>query len=144
METKEIQTELLQKFAECKALKKQLDNCYNNMTTICKNLLLELKKIPNWETMIKHCRDHYSRFPDEFFNWCQIEFNLNDNSIYFVKGYSDGEEYIVLTINLNETLEDQVNKANKDLLEQEQEKARIEKQKELEELKRLKEKYPNH
>ncbi len=61
--------------------------------------------------------------------------------MYFLKGYSGGEEYTVLTIKLNEPLEKQVKDAQERALTEKKEKEEESRKRELAELKRLKEKY---
>lgn len=71
-----------------------------------RELLNELRKIKGWECMIKECEYHYSKYPDEFFDWCSVT-HTND-AVQFVKGYSNGDEYEVLEINFRKSLKDQV------------------------------------
>lgn len=79
-----------------------------NMDKVSRELLNELREIPNWECMIEGCKGHYEEHPNEFFDWCEIEYYPSLHSIEFVKGYSGGDEITVLSIDLDKPLEEQV------------------------------------
>jgi len=140
MKTSELQNETSSLIKEHSKLYKLIDEKEEAITVKARELLNELRKLDNWEVMIDECKDHYERFPDEFFDWCHVEFEKN--KVYFVKNYSDDDDdYYVLTIDLSKPLEDQIKeKQEKIKKDEEKEKEKI-KAKELAELNRLKEKY---
>lgn len=104
-----------------------------------RELLCELQKIDGWECMILSCKEHYSKYPKNFFGWCSVEHT--DDSVQFVKGYSNSDEYVVLDINLNKPLEQQVHdklkevECNKKTIEEK------EREKDLVEFEKIKKKY---
>ena len=102
-------------------------------------LLYELQKIEGWECMIKSCKDHYHKFPEDFFEWCYT--THTDDAVQFIKSYIGGDEYEVLEISLRKSLKLQI-KERKETIENDTEKKESEiKRKELAELERLKKKY---
>lgn len=104
-------------------------------------LLSELRKIKGWENLIEDCRWHYELYPNQFFNWCNVDFS--QNTVNFVKEYNNGCVFDVLRIKLDISLEEQVKKA----VNKEEERIAKEendvRERELATLKRLKEKYEN-
>jgi hypothetical protein len=92
--------------------------------------------------MIENCQPHYEESTKkgyDFFDWCSVYWE--NDCVYFLKGYSSGEEYTVLTIKLNEPLEKQVKDAQERALAEKKEMEEENRKLELAELKRLKEKY---
>ena len=134
------QTQLLNLIERHKCLKNKIHDIKQEINNIGRDLLEELRKIDGWENMIEHCKEHYLECPDVFFGWCEVKHTTD--SIYFEKGYSnDDDEYKVLEINLVKPLEIQVQESiqnNQKLKQKEEDSIR---EKELAELKRLKEKY---
>lgn len=90
-----------------------IDNIRYDLTELVEKLahkLLEkLQKIDGWEAMIENCREHYKLYPERFFGKGDIMFG--EDTIYFIKRYLAGDEYIVLRINTNIPLEEQVKQA---------------------------------
>lgn len=106
-------------------------------------LLDELKKVDGWEVMIKSCEGHYFKYPDKFFEWCEVGFS--NNIVYFTKGYSnDDDDYIVLSIDLNKPLEEQVKAAIQEKIDKKHQEEIELAEIELAELERLKKKYPDN
>lgn len=138
---KAIQRNLLKKIEQYKTLTAELAQLNKEIDKESRELLKELQKVDGWECMIKASKEHYDKYPEEFFDWCGV--THDDNAVQFVKYYSDGEEYEVLEIGLYDSPADQVKYRqdeirNKDIKEQEEIK-----KKELVELERLKRKYEN-
>lgn len=104
-----------------------------------RKLLLELQRINGWECMIKHCRYHYEKYKKDFFGWCQV--TTTDDSVQFVKGYSNGDEYNVLSINLYKPLEQQVHERMEEMENEQHRKETNIRKKELSEFERIKKKY---
>lgn len=104
-----------------------------------RELLSELRKVNGWECMIKECEEHYAKYPDEFFDWCSV--THTDDSVQFVKGYSDGEEYVVLEISFRKSLKDQVHDRMDYLEEQRKKEADEERERDLIQLERIRKKY---
>ena len=95
---------LTRKYRACKNVLYDIQEIIENKA---KELLQELKKISGWESMIKECKWHYDKFPDEFFDWCSI--SHSPGKIKWTKSYSgDPDSYTVLTIDLTKTLEENV------------------------------------
>lgn len=137
-----IKTQILSDMEELRKLEKSIDNFSTSIRVHARFLLGELKNIDGWEAMIEHCRPHYEESTKkgyDFFDWCSVYWE--NDCVYFLKGYSSGEEYTVLTIKLNEPLEKQVKDAQERVLTEKKEKEEESRKRELAELKRLKEKY---
>lgn len=104
-----------------------------------RELLKELQTIKGWECMIKDCREHYEKYPKDFFGWCSV--THTQDAVQFIKGYSDDGEYEVLEISFRKSLKDQV----RDRLEEiEYEKRKEEtdtRERDLMELERIRKKY---
>jgi hypothetical protein len=104
-----------------------------------RELLVELQKEKGWECMIKHCEEHYAKYPDKFFDWCSV--THTDDAVQFVKGYSDDGEYDVLEINFRKSLKDQVRDRMDYLAEQREKEATEERERDLIQLERIRKKY---
>ena len=118
-----VKTQILSDMEELRKLEKSIDNISTSIRAHARSLLGELKNIDGWEAMIKHCRPHYEESTKkgyDFFGWCSVYWE-NDR-VCFLKGYSNGEEYTVLTIKLNEPLEKQVKDAQERALTEKKEK----------------------
>ena len=137
-----IQGNLIKKIKSYKTLQTELELLDEQIDKEARKLLKELQKIDGWECMIKECEEHYAKYPDEFFNWCSVSYTVD--AIEFIKGYSDGGEYVVLRINLYEPLATQVQNRLVSLQKEDEEKQRRVEEKELAELERLKKKYENN
>lgn len=72
-----------------------------------KKLIDELRGIEGWEAMFKDCKWHHDKYPNQFFGWCNVE-ACGEDEIDVVKGYSDGNECVVMEIKLDKSLEEQV------------------------------------
>ena len=142
MKTNQLQSEISSLIEELGKLDKLIDEKENTITLKGRELLNELRKLDNWEVLIDCCKEHYEKYPDQFFNWCHVKYNKH--KVSFVKNYSDDDDdYYVLTIDLTKTLEEQIKERElKNKKEYEQKKVDT-REKELAELKRLKEKYEN-
>lgn len=136
-----IQGKLLEDIRHYKYLKSELKECRERIDKEARNLLKELQKVDGWECMIKECEYHYSKYPDQFFGWCSV--THTDNAVQFVKGYSNGDEYEVLEISLHDSPAMQVRNRMIDIRGEEKREQEAIKEKELAELKRLKDKYEN-
>lgn len=121
-----------------KSIKKDVDK-------LARDLLEDLKKIDGWEVMIQTCVEHYNSFPDKFFGWCTVDIGQCDENgveVQFLKSYmNDPEEHVVLTIGLNESLEEQVERMKKKIEEIEERKLSEIERRELELFQLLKKKY---
>ena len=140
MEKTETQNEILSLITDYYKLSGDIALKKNEISNKARVLLAELRKLDNWEVMIEHCKEHYEKYPDQFFDWCYVKFNKN--IVSFVKNYGeDYEDYYVLSIKLDKPLEDQIKEREaKNKKNAEKEEAAI-REKELAELNRLKEKY---
>lgn len=137
------QEQLLTNIGDAYKLKIALSDKTKEIEALAYKLLEELKKIDGWEILIQHCKDHYEMYPNKFFSWCYVTYG--SNSVDFNKAYTNGDDFIVLTINLSEDLKTQVERVKglvAQLVAQKEadELSEIERR-EREELKRLKEKY---
>lgn len=135
----EMQRKALELIRECNKLNVEIKNKKKEIEIVARETLSQLKMINGWKEMFQNCQWHYEKYPNEFFDWCDVEYT--NDSIKFIKGYRDDDEYIVIEIDLNKPLEEQVSDAitrNKQLAEQERKELE---EKELSELKRLKDKY---
>ena len=133
-----MQRKALELIRECNKLNVEIKNKKKEIEIVARETLSQLKMINGWKEMFQNCQWHYEKYPNEFFDWCDVEYT--NDSIKFIKGYRD-DEYIVIEIDLNKPLEEQVSDAitrNKQLAEQERKELE---EKELSELKRLKDKY---
>lgn len=134
-----MQRKALELIRECNKLNVEIKNKKKEIEIVARETLSQLKMINGWKEMFQNCQWHYEKYPNEFFDWCDVEYT--NDSIKFIKGYRDDDEYIVIEIDLNKPLEEQVSDAitrNKQLAEQERKELE---EKELSELKRLKDKY---
>ena len=133
------QENILTSIGEAYKLKIALNDKEKEIEALAYKLLEELKKIDGWEILFQHCKDHYEEYPNDFFRWCYVTYD--SNSVDFNKTYTNGDDFIVLTINLSEDLQKQVEKVKKLVrLKSDDELKEIERR-ERAELKRLKEKY---
>lgn len=137
-----IQSNLIKDIKYYKELESSLGHLEEQIDKEARKLLKELQEIDGWECMIKACKDHYAKYPKKFFDWCSV--TNTDNAVQFVKGYSNGDEYEVLEIDLYNSLAEQVCNRQIDIKGEELRKQQEMKKKELAELKRLKEKYENN
>lgn len=111
----------------------------DNIKTHARQLLRELQDIDGWQCMIEHCYDHYSSIKEVFFQLCEVEFT--GDSVIFVKGYSNGDDYNVLTINLHKSLQQQVLERLELIHLENKSSEEKEKEKDMAEFERIKEKY---
>ena len=133
------QEKLLTEIGEIYKLKIALSDKTKEIEALAYKLLEELKKIDGWEILFQHCKDHYEKYPNDFFSWCYVTYG--SNSVDFNKAYSNGDDLIVLTINLSDDLKTQVERVKGLVAEKEADELSEIEQREREELKRLKEKY---
>ena len=119
--------------------RKMMDEMGKRIDREARELLSELQKVKGWECMIKECEEHYAKYPDKFFDWCCV--THTDDSVRFVKGYSDGEEYVVLEISFRKSLKDQVRDRMDYLEEQREKEATEERERDLRQLERIRKKY---
>ncbi len=137
-----IQGNLIKKIRSYKTLQTELEQLGEQIDKEARKLLKELQKVDGWECMIKECKEHYARHPEEFFGWCSV--TNTDDAVQFVKGYSSGDEYEVLEIGLYSTLAEQVRYRQNESRNNAAKKQEEIKKKELAELERLKRKYENN
>lgn len=105
----EIREELDEVISDVREFSVLISTNINIIEKLGRDLLDRLMKIPGWEKMIKHCKEHYEQYPKEFFGWCYIEYYYYEPKIKFIKRYSgDDTDYIVLEIRLDRSLEEQV------------------------------------
>ena len=135
----ELQKKTLRLISECSKMQSQISSHEREIERLGRDILEKLKQIDGWDVMIQHCRPHYEEFPKEFFGWCVMEYT--SDSISFVKDYSNGDEYTVLEIDLNKSLESQVAEAKKRKFDEEEAERKEIEEKERAELERLKNKY---
>ena len=112
MKEKELRNELNETVKDTKNLSLLIQSNIKAIDRLGRELLEELRQIRGWESMILHCKDHYEQYPDQFLGWCKVEYSFAEPIIEFVKGYSNGDEYTVLTIRLDMELVEQVMEAN--------------------------------
>ena len=134
-----IQEQLLTNIGDAYKLKIALSDKTKEIEALAYKLLGELKKIDGWEVLIQHCKDHYEMYPNDFFSWCYVTFG--SNSVDFNKAYSNGDDFIVLTINLSDDLKIQVERVKGLNAKKESDELSEIERRERAELKRLKEKY---
>lgn len=133
------QEQLLTNIGDAYKLKIALSDKTKEIEALAYKLLEELKKIDGWEILIQHCKDHYEKYPNDFFSWCYVTYG--SNSVDFNKAYSNGDDFIVLTINLSEDLQKQVERVKGLIAKKEAGELSEIERRERAELKRLKEKY---
>lgn len=106
-----------------------------------RELLCELQEIDGWECMILHCYAHYLsyRHKDSFFRSCSVAHT--DNSVQFIKGYSDGEAYVVLDISFKKSLQQQVRERMEGIEFEKRQKEIDEREKDLAILERIRKKF---
>lgn len=98
---------LLGQKAALDKLEKEQEIHNENIKKAGKALLVELQKISGWKCMMLHCQDHYEKYPDEFFDWC--EYTIEDGYLLVTKHYSwDPDGFVVLRLDLSVPLEEQV------------------------------------
>ena len=137
-----IQRNLIEKIRSYETLQTEVKQLRGQIDEEARKLLKELQKVDGWECMIEKCKEHYDRYPGEFFDWCSVTYD--DDAVQFVKSYSNGSDYKVLEIGLYSTLAEQVrHRQNKSRKKAAKEQEEI-KKKELAELERLKKKYENN
>lgn len=112
MKETELRNELNETVEDIKYLSELIQGNIKVIDKLGRELLEELRQIRGWESMILDCRDHYEQYPYQFFEWCEVEYSYSEPIIKFVKGYSNGDEYTVLTIRLDMGLAEQVIRAN--------------------------------
>ena len=135
------QEKLLTEIGESYKLKIALSDKTKEIDALAYKLLEELKKIDGWEILIQHCKPHYERYPNDFFSWCYVTYD--SNSVDFNKAYSNGDDYVVLTINLSDDLKTQVERVKSLVAQKEANKMSEVERIERAELERLKAKYEN-
>lgn len=133
------QENLLTNIGDAYKLKIALSDKTKEIEALAYKLLEELKKIDGWEILIQHCKSHYEEYPNDFFRWCYVTYG--SNSVDFNKAYTNGDDFIVLTINLSEDLKTQVERVKGLVAKKESDELSEIERREREELKRLKEKY---
>lgn len=101
---KENREKLSYGLKEMVRLMNERDDLEEKMDITARELLDELRQIPNWECMIEGCKWHYEKHPNEFFDWCEFEYYPTLNCVDVVKGYSGGDEITVLSIDLADIL----------------------------------------
>lgn len=111
MKETELRNELNETVEDTKNLTGLIQGNIKTIDRLGRELLEELRQIRGWESMILHCKDHYEQYPNQFFRWCDVEYSCAEPIIKFVKGYSNGDKYTVLTIRLDMELVEQVMKA---------------------------------
>lgn len=130
--------------SDIRNLIKKETECEQRLEHCAKNVLEDLKKLPDWEILIdEDIRWHYDKYKDKFFDWCTVGYYMSGDSphVVFKKGYSNGDEYNALDIDLTVPLEKQIqNKLVETETAIQKELARKE-QKEYETYLRLKEKF---
>lgn len=122
-----------------KTLQRELKETGEKIGQQARILLSELQKIDGWECMIKECKEHYARYPKEFFGWCSVTHTTD--AVQFVKGYNGGDEYEVIEISFRKSLKQQVRERLEMIEDERRKKETDEREKDLIELERLKKKY---
>lgn len=133
------QEQLLTSIGDAYKLQIALSDKTEEIEALAYKLLEELKKIDGWEVLFQHCKDHYEKYPNDFFRWCDVTYD--SSSVVFNKTYSNGDDFIVLTINLSDDLKTQVERVKGLVAKKESDELLEIERREREELKRLKEKY---
>ena len=133
------QENLLTNIGDAYKLKIALSDKTKEIEALAYKLLEELKKIDGWEILIQNCKPLYEKCPNDFFRWCYVTYD--SNSVDFNKAYLNGDDFIVLTINLSDDLKTQVERVKGLVAKKESDELSEIERREREELKRLKEKY---
>lgn len=133
------QERLLTNIGDAYKLQIALSDKTKEIEALAYKLLEELKKIDGWEVLFQHCKSHYEKYPNDFFRWCYVTYD--SNSVDFNKAYINGDDFIVLTINLSDDLKTQVERVKGLVAKKESDELLEIERREREELKRLKEKY---
>lgn len=130
------------KIKEIKNLKKQEQLIEKEMFKEVDQLLKELISMDNWKYLIQSCREHMETYksPMDFFNICSIQYYW-DGKVNLVKGYSDGELYTVLSIDLNKTLYENIEEAHSNYLLKQKKEKQLEMDADLKIYNEIKEKY---
>ena len=114
MSTNEIQKSLISINGDISKLEKKINDCRNEVTKLGQKLVDELRRLPDWECMILNCKNHYDKFPTEFFGWCSYKLGEYEykNHLLVKKYYQndDPDGYVVLDIDLTIPLEEQIEK----------------------------------
>lgn len=138
---KENREKLSYGLKEMVRLMDERDDLEEKMDITARELLDELRQIPNWECMIEGCKWHYEKHPNKFFDWCEFEYYPTLNCVDVVKGYSGGDEVTVLSIDLGKSLEEQVQTKLVELQKQQDAIKKTREMAEFHEYLRLKEKF---
>lgn len=136
--TQDYLNRLVKEYDGCQ---KQLKKTREEIDSKARELLAELQQITGWECMIKHCYDHYASYKhkDDFFKACIV--THTDDAVQFVKGYSDGSEYDVLTISFKKSLKDQIRDRLDEIEFERRRKETDTRERDLAELERIRKKY---
>lgn len=129
-----MKRETFDSFLTLKELEKHIkyfyDKIYKNqdeIQSLGKQVLAELTKISGWKHMVVNCLSHYEQFPEEFPNWC--EYSVANEKLMVEKSYSGCEfSLLFLEVDLNKTLEENVNDAIEKERKKQQEKENTEKE----------------
>lgn len=145
MNANENQKTILSTKNEIEKFKKRLWTCEGDISKYGRKLVCELRELPGWECMILACRNHYDKYPHEFFDWCLYELGEceYENHLLVKKYYQndDPDGYIVLDIDLTKSLEEQLENRKNALSDEEKKQRKLEEDKERAEYERLKAKF---
>ena len=138
-----MQQELIKLIDDVSELEQQI---YDKDIQICKKCASELLDVllsfNNWKVMVKSCLEHIETYknPKDFFKVCRVKY-YSDHTIVFSKSYPDGEEYIVITIDLKKSIEQNIQEMIDRVKFVEQLEEEKQKEKDLKLYQQIKEKY---
>lgn len=140
----DILEEIKKSSIELKNLEDEVSIKETRIKLLGNQLLKYLRTLPGWENLIIHLPSAYMKTPNLIFTRgfiyeCSVY--CDQDNIYWQHGYSDGTDYIIFRIRLNESLETQIEKAIREKAEKEEEKDFAEFNKDLETYYAIKKKY---
>ena len=140
----DILEEIKKSSIELKNLENEVSIKEKRIRLLGNQLLEYLRTLPGWENLIIDLPSAYKKNPNLIFTRDYIyecSVYCDQDSIYWKKGYSDGTDYIIFRIRLNESLETQIEKAIREKAKKEEEKDFAEFNKDLETYYKIKKKY---
>lgn len=140
----DILEEIKKSSIELKNLEDEVSIKETRIKLLGNRLLKYLRTLPGWENLIIHLPSAYMKNPNLIFTRgfiYQCSVYCDQDSIYWENGYSDGTDYIIFCIRLNESLETQIEKAMREKAKKEEEKDFAEFNKDLETYYAIKKKY---
>lgn len=81
------------------------------------SLIGELRKIKDWDVMIQRMYSWFISAPDRFFDDCKVDFGNDALRVWMNGPYTDDYPFLVLSINVHKSLQEQVDEAMKEMTE---------------------------